>query len=75
MDAVTMKIRGDYVVPDIKEIMIGSAADVSKLPTTKKVGTFTDSDANDLLAVGSIAYTADFSLICQLGVDDKWHEV
>lgn len=75
MDAITMKIRGNYVVSDVKEIMINSADDVDKLPTSNTVGSFTDSDANEPCAIGSVAYTPDFSFICQLGTDNVWHEV
>lgn len=75
MDAITMRIRGNCVVPDVKEIMIGSSADMEKLPTSTDVGKFDNSDANELCAVGSIAYTSDFKFICQLGIDNMWHEV
>lgn len=64
MDAITMKIRGNCVVPDVKEIMIGSSADMEKLPTSTDVGKFENSDANAPCAVGSIAYTPDFKFIC-----------
>ena len=75
MDAITMKIRGNCVVPDVKEIMIGSSADMEKLPTSTDVGKFEKSDANEPCAIGSIAYTSDFKFICQLGIDNTWHEV
>ena len=75
MDAITMKIRGNYVVPDVKEIMISSSADMEKLPTSTDVGKFENSDANAPCAVGSIAYTPDFKFICQLGIDNAWHNV
>jgi hypothetical protein len=75
MDAITIKIRGNCVVPDVKEIMIGSSADMEKLPTSTDVGKFENSDANAPCAVGSIAYTPDFKFICQLGIDNAWHEV
>lgn len=75
MDAITMKIRGNCVVPDVKEIMIGSSADMEKLPTSTDVGKFENSDANAPCAVGSIAYTPDFKFICQLGIDNTWHNV
>ena len=75
MDAITMKIRGNCVVPDVKEIMIGSSADMEKLPTSTDVGKFENSDANAPCAVGSIAYTPDFKFICQLGIDNVWHNV
>ena len=66
MDAITMRIRGNYVVSDVKEIMIGTSTDVGK---------FDNSDANEPCAIGSIAYTSDFKFICQLGIDNAWHEV
>lgn len=75
MDAITVKIRGKYVIPDTKEIMIGSTADVSKLPTTTTYGTFTSPNANEPVGVGSIAYTPDMGSVYQLGVDNTWHEV
>lgn len=75
MDAIAMKIRGNCVVPDVKEIMIGSSADMEKLPTSTDVGKFENSDANAPCAVGSIAYTPDFKFICQLGIDNAWHNV
>lgn len=75
MDAITMKIRGDYVVPGVKEIMISSADDVEKLPTSTTVGKFDSKGANEIVAIGSIAYTSDFSFICQLGINNEWHEV
>ena len=75
MDAITMKIRGNCVVPDVKEIMIGSSADMEKLPTSTDVGKFENSDANAPCAVGAIAYTPDFKFICQLGIDNAWHNV
>ena len=46
MDAITMKIRKNYTVSDVKEIMIDSADDVDKLPTSNTVGSFANSDAN-----------------------------
>lgn len=75
MDAITVKIRGKYVIPDTKEIMIGSTADVSKLPTTTTYGTFTSPNANEPVGVGSIAYTPNMGSVYQLGVDNTWHEV
>lgn len=75
MDAITVKIRGKYVIPDTKEIMIGSTADVSKLPTTTTYGTFTSPNANEPVGVGSIAYTPDMGSVYQLGVDNIWHKV
>lgn len=75
MDAITIKNRGDYVVSDVKEIMIGSAADVDKLPTSTDFGKFDNCDANEPCAIGSVAYTSDFKFICQLGIDNTWHEV
>lgn len=75
MDAITVKIRGKYVIPDTKEIMIGSTADVSKLPTATTYGTFTSPNANEPVGVGSIAYTPDMGSVYQLGVDNTWHEV
>lgn len=38
MDAITMKIRKNYIVSDVKEIMINSVDDVDKLPTSNTVG-------------------------------------
>lgn len=75
MDAITVKIRGKYVIPDTKEIMIGSTADVSKLPTTTTYGTFTSPNANEPVGVGSIAYTPNMGSVYQLGVDNTWHKV
>lgn len=75
MDAITVKIRGKYVIPDTKEIMIGSTADVSKLPTTTTYGTFTSPNANEPVGVGSIAYTPNMGSVYQLGVDNIWHKV
>ena len=74
MDAITMKIRKNYTVSDVKEIMIDSADEVDKLPTSNTVGSFANSDANQPCAIGSVAYTPDFSFICQLGVDNIWHK-
>lgn len=75
MDAITMKVRGNYVVSGVAEIMISSADDVEKLPTSTTLGTFENDGANERVAIGSIAYTSDFSFICQLGIDNQWHEV
>lgn len=75
MDAITLKIRGNYVVPDVKEILISSESDVSKLPTSTKYGTFTHPNSNEPCAYGSIAYLSDLSKVWQLGLDDAWHEV
>lgn len=74
MDAITMKIRKNYIVSDVKEIMINSVDDVDKLPTSNTVGSFLDSDTNEPCAIGSVAYTPDFSFIYQLGVDNIWRK-
>jgi len=75
MDALTLRIRGKYVVPDVKEILISSASDVSKLPTSTTAGTFDNVNANYPVGVGSIAYTADMSSVYQLNLEDEWVEV
>lgn len=62
---ITLIQIGDrYVIPDKKTFLIDSEADIVELET----------EAEDS-APGSIAYTADMSIIYQLGNDHAWHKI
>lgn len=54
--------KGDgYQVSNMCTIMIEGSSDVANLP--------------DNVAPGSIAYTADMSLMYMFGLDGTWHEI
>lgn len=75
MAAQTVKERGNYVLT-VKEIIIESADDVAKLPTSTTYGSFeAGNSVNEPIGVGSFAYTGDLTLIYQLGLDNTWKAV
>lgn len=75
MDAYTTIISDKYTSSNSKQIIMKSASDVSKLPTSTTYGSFGITNVDTPCDIGSIAYTADLAYICMLGPDNQWHEV
>ena len=59
-----IQIDDRYIIPDKKTFLIDSESDITEL-----------NQKAEECAPGSIAYTADMSVVYQLGNDHKWYAI
>ncbi len=67
---VPVELNGQPVSTRIYNYLIESSSDVSDLPTSTTLG----ANGEETCSPGSMAYSADLSLIYILGPDDEWHQ-
>ena len=65
-----LKIRNNYASPLHKEFLIDSEDDVANLPDS-----ILEENEDNVCAVGSVAYTADLSLMYMLSNNNEWTKI